>query len=227
SEPYLAMTCTVMQNFGAQVERLSSDIIEVGAQGYRGRRFAIEPDASSASYPLAAAAIVGGSVTVPGIGVSSTQGDVEFGEILRNMGCSVQRGATGLSVSRKLDAALRGVQVNMASISDLVPTLAVVAMFASTPTRITGVGFIRGKESDRLGDLANELRVVGGEVEVTHDGLLINPSQVHGGVVETHHDHRIAMALSLVGLACDGVLISDPDVVSKSWPGFWTMLDAL
>lgn len=227
SGPYLAMTCAVMRDFGARVERPSSDLVEVGAQGYRGRRFAIEPDASSASYPLAAAAIVGGSVTVPGLGAPSTQGDVEFVEILRSMGCSVQRGATGLSVSRSPGTAMRGVRVNMASMSDLVPTLAVVAMFASTPTHIHGVGFIRNKESDRLGDLANELRKLGGVVEVAPDGLVISPSSVHGGVVETHHDHRIAMGLSLVGLACDGVVIDDPGVVSKSWPDFWVMLNAL
>lgn len=227
SEPYLAMTCSAMVDFGAHVDRIGMDLLEVRSQGYRGRHFVIEPDASSASYPLAAAAIVGGSVSVPGLGVASTQGDVKFVEILRNMGCSVQRNATGLSVSRSLDTALRGIQVNMASVSDLVPTVAVVAMFASTPTHITGVGFIRDKESDRLNDLATELRTVGGEVEVTSDGLIITPSLVHGGVVETHHDHRIAMALSLVGLARDGVIINNPEVVSKSWPEFWTMLNAL
>lgn len=227
SEPYLAMTCSVMQDFGSRVERPSSDLIKVGAQGYVGQHFVVEPDASSASYPLAAAAIVGGSVTVPGLGGSSTQGDVEFVELLRGMGCTVRRDTTGLSVTRGPDTALRGIQVNLASMSDLVPTLATVAMFATTPTQIRGVGFIRDKESDRLGDLATELRALGGDVEVTDDGLIIGPSQVHDGVVETHHDHRIAMALSLVGLACDGVVISDPNVVSKSWPDYWVMLNGL
>lgn len=227
SEPYLAMTCSVMRDFGVDVHRPGMDLLEIRSQSYRGRHFVIEPDASSASYPLAAAAIVGGSVTVSGIGDSSIQGDVEFVEILRQMGCTVRRNATELSVSRDLDTAIWGIEVNMASMSDLVPTLASVAMFAASPTRITGVGFIRGKESDRLGDLATELRAVGGVVEVTQDGLIVSPSHVHGGVVETHHDHRIAMALSLVGLGCDGVLINDPDVVSKSWPEYWSMLKAL
>lgn len=227
SEPYLAMTCSVMKDFGIHVDRIGLDLLEVQSQHYQGRHFTVEPDASSASYPLAAAAISGGSVTVLGIGESSTQGDVEFVEIMRNMGCTVRRGATGLSVSRNLDRALSGIDVNMASMSDLVPTVAVVAMFASTPTHISGVGFIREKESDRLGDLATELRALGGVIEVTPDGLIITPSRVHGGVVETHHDHRIAMALSLVGMACDGVVINDSDVVSKSWPDFWTMLNSL
>ncbi|MEO8163304.1 MAG: 3-phosphoshikimate 1-carboxyvinyltransferase [Ilumatobacteraceae bacterium] len=227
SEPYLAMTCSVMNDFGAEVNRVGIDLFEVQAQGYRGRHFVIEPDASSASYPLAAAAIVGGSVTVTGIGESSVQGDKEFVEVLRNMGCSVRSSAGELGVSRNAVHPLRGIELNMASMSDLVPTVAVVAMYAATPTRISGVGFIRSKESDRLNDLANELRKLGGEIEVTSDGLVVHPSQVHGGVVETHRDHRIAMALSLVGLTCDGVVIVDPDVVSKSWPGYWTMLRAL
>jgi 3-phosphoshikimate 1-carboxyvinyltransferase len=227
SEPYLAMTCSVMSDFGAVVDRIGVDLLEIRSQGYRGRHFVVEPDASSASYPLAAAAIVGGSVTVSDIGESSTQGDTKFVEILRNMGCTVQRTKSELSVSRSLATPLMGVQVNMASMSDLVPTVAVVAMFASTPTYISGVGFIRQKESDRLGDLATELRKVGGEIEVTPDGLIINPSKVHAGVIETHQDHRLAMALSLVGLTCDGIEINDSDVVSKSWPDYWTMLAAL
>lgn len=227
SEPYLAMTCSVMKDFGARIDHCSSEVIAVGTQGYTGRSFVVEPDASSASYPLAAAAIVGGSVKVPGFGINSVQGDVGFIKILEKMGCTVQQGTAGLTVSRNLDAPLLGIEANMSSMSDLVPTLAVVAMFASTPTHINGVAFIREKESDRLGDLATELRAVGGTVEVTPDGLIINPSQVHGGVVETHHDHRIAMALSLVGLVCHDVIINDAHVVSKSWPGYWAMLDSL
>jgi len=227
SEPYLAMTCSVMRDFGAIVDRIGVDLLEIRSQGYRGRHFVVEPDASSASYPLAAAAIVGGSVTVSDIGQSSTQGDINFVEILRNMGCTVHRSISELSVSRNPDVPLSGLVVNMASISDLVPTVAVVAMFASTPTHISGVGFIRDKESDRLGDLATELRKVGGEIEVTADGLIIAPSLTHGGVIETHQDHRLAMALSLVGLSCDDVVINNSDVVSKSWPGYWTMLEAL
>jgi 3-phosphoshikimate 1-carboxyvinyltransferase len=117
----------------------------------------------------------------------------------------------------------------MSDISDLVPTLAAVALFASTPTRISGVGFIRGKESDRLGDLALELRLVGGDVEETDDGLLIRPSaQALGGAeVATHHDHRLAMAFGVIGSAVPGIAVSDPEVVTKSWPAFWDMIDGL
>lgn len=227
SEPYIAMTCSIMEDFGARVERIGQGLIQVRSQGYNGRHFVIEPDATSASYPLAAAAIVGGTVTIPGIGASGLQGDGRFSEIMSAMGCAVVSGDFGLTVTRNPAKPLSGITIDMASISDLVPTLAVVAMFASTPTRITGVSFVRGKESDRLGDLAAELRILGGDVDVTDDGLIVRTSNVHGGVVDTHNDHRLAMALSLVGLARDEVVIRDPDVVSKSWPQFWQMLDSL
>ena len=117
----------------------------------------------------------------------------------------------------------------MADISDLVPTVAVVAAFASSPTRIRGVGFIRGKESDRLGDLASELQRAGVDVDETDDGLLVRPSSalVRAARLGTHHDHRLAMAFGVLGSAVDGIVVDDPGVVSKSWPGFWTMLEGL
>jgi 3-phosphoshikimate 1-carboxyvinyltransferase len=109
-----------------------------------------------------------------------------------------------------------------------VPTLAVVATQAVTPTRITGVGFIRAKESDRLGDLADELRRTGALVTVEPDGLLIEPTDLlHGARLSTHHDHRLAMAFGLLGLVVDGIEIAEPSVVSKSWPSYWDALAAI
>jgi len=107
--------------------------------------------------------------------------------------------------------------------------VAVVALFADTPTRITGVGFIRGKESDRLGDLAHELGAMGGAVDETDDGLVVHPSRerLRGARLATHHDHRLAMAFAVAGTVVDGIEIADPEVVSKSWPAYWQMLDGL
>ena len=117
----------------------------------------------------------------------------------------------------------------MADMSDLVPTLAVVAATASTRTRIRGVGFIRGKESDRLGDLAAELAKTGAAVAVEADGLLIDPppTALHGARLATHHDHRLAMAFGVVGTVVAGVEIEDPSVVSKSWPDYWEALERI
>jgi 3-phosphoshikimate 1-carboxyvinyltransferase len=115
----------------------------------------------------------------------------------------------------------------MRDMSDLVPTLAAVAVYASTPTTIRGVGFIRSKESNRIDDLVHELRSIGVDAIASSDGLIVHPSEVQGGLVETHHDHRLAMAFALIGLGSGGVGISDPTVVKKSWPGYWSMLEGL
>jgi 3-phosphoshikimate 1-carboxyvinyltransferase len=115
----------------------------------------------------------------------------------------------------------------MADISDTAPTLAAIAAFADSPTRITGIGFIRAKESDRIGDLVRELRRCGIAATEEPDGLLIEPSQPGGARVETYHDHRLAMSLALIGLRTPGIEIADPGVVSKSWPGFWDALHRL
>jgi len=225
SAPYLRMTAAVMAAFGAAVAAIDDDRVVVPEGRYRGCDYTVEPDASSASYPLAAAAIAGGTVHVPGVTNESLQGDAAFASILDDMGCDVLVDSSGTTVSRS--GPLRGIDVDMVDLSDLVPTLAAVAPFAVTRTTIRGVGFIRGKESDRIGDLCAELRRAGVDATETEDGLVVEPRLPHPAVFATHHDHRLAMALALVGLAVDGVVIEDPDVVTKSWPGFWEMLEAL
>ncbi len=228
SRPYLEITRSVMGAFGVTDVDIRDRHVTVGPGEYLPTAFVVEPDASSASYPLAAAAMVGGAVSVRGLGSTSVQGDARFVELLAAMGCVVVAGATDTVVMRRRDTPLRGIDVDMADISDLVPTLAVVATQAVTPTRISGVGFIREKESDRLGDLANELRKTGAVVSVEPDGLLVEPTdQLHGARLETHHDHRLAMAFGLLGLVVDGIEIVDPSVVSKSWPSYWDTLAAI
>lgn len=226
SRPYVQITAAVMRAFGVDGIDVGDRAISVPQSGYVATTYAIEPDASSASYPLAAAAIAGGRVRVEGLGSHALQGDAHFADLLEAMGCSVTRTADWTEVRRGAGS-LRGIDVDMSDMSDLVPTLAAVAATASTPTRITGVGFIREKESDRLGDLAAELRVLGGAVEVEADGLVVHPSILHAGRVETHHDHRLAMSLSLLGLITPGVVVADPDVVSKSWPTWWHTLETM
>jgi 3-phosphoshikimate 1-carboxyvinyltransferase len=228
SRPYLEITKAVMDAFGHSAVELRDRHVTVEPGEYFPTEFVVEPDASSASYPLAAAAMVGGAVSVHGLGSSSVQGDARFVEILASMGCLVTQGSHDTVVMRRRDTPLRGVEVDMSDISDLVPTLAVVATQAVTPTRITGVGFIRAKESDRLGDLADELRRTGALVSVEPDGVLIEPTDLlQGARLGTHHDHRLAMAFGLLGLVVDGVEIVDPAVVSKSWPSYWDALAAI
>ena len=225
SSPYLQITKTVMAEFGHDAVSVEGREIDVEPGGYHGRDYTVEPDASSASYPLAAAAICGGRVEIPGLTNHSMQGDAGFSDVLAAMGCTSGRGDASTVVEG--GRGLHGVDIDMVDLSDLVPTLAAVAAFADTPTRIRGVGFIRAKESDRLGDLCAELRRLGARADDTDDGLTIEPSILHGSRVQTHDDHRLAMAFGLIGLRVPGVEVDDPDVVSKSWPGYWEMLGGL
>jgi 3-phosphoshikimate 1-carboxyvinyltransferase len=228
SRPYVEITKAVMESFGAVDVHIAHRHVTVAESGYQATRYEVEPDASSASYPLAAAAIVGGAVSVKGLGRHSLQGDAVFCEVLAQMGCIVTVGPRDTVVMRRRDTPLHGIDIDMAHISDLVPTLAVVATQATTPTRITGVGFIREKESDRLGDLAAELTKLGADVLVEPDGLTIAPTDLlQGARLDPHHDHRLAMSFGLLGLVVDGIEIVDPAVVSKSWPGYWDALGAI
>jgi 3-phosphoshikimate 1-carboxyvinyltransferase len=223
SRPYVAMTLSVMHSFGAQVQHGGDRFVVSPTSRYRGRTFAIEPDASAASYFWAAAAITGGDVTVQGLSRQSLQGDVAFCECLRLMGCQVEYQPEHIRVCGP--ARLRGVQVDMNAISDTVQTLAVTALFADGPTVIRGVGHIRHKETDRLGDLARELRRLGADVEELPDGLRITPRPLHGTLLQSYDDHRMAMSLALAGLKIPGVMIQNPDCTAKTYPGFFADLD--
>ena len=227
SAPYLSITAEVMAAFGVAGVDVREDRIEVPAARYRGAVVDIEPDASSASYPLAMAVVAGGRVEVSGLHRHSLQGDAAFVDVLAGMGCTVDDGHTGLAVTRDPNVPLRGIDVDMAGISDLVPTLAVVAATASTPTTIRGVGFIRRKESDRLGDLAAELAKAGAHVAVETDGLHIEPRALHGAALESHDDHRLAMAFGVLATVVEGIDVDDPGVVSKSWPDFWAVRESI
>lgn len=230
SDSYLEMTVEVMRDFGVDAtinDTAKGRIVTVPEGRYVARHYEVEPDASSASYPLALAAVCGGSVTIPNLTSDSLQGDVAFADILEEMGCSVERGLTSISVHRDLERPLRGIDIDMVDISDLVPSVAVVALFAAEGTRIRGVGFIRAKESDRLGDLARELSKCGASVAETDDGLVIQPTALQGAHLGTHHDHRLAMSFSVLAGRVAGVSIDDPSVVTKSWPGFWSVRDQM
>jgi 3-phosphoshikimate 1-carboxyvinyltransferase len=228
SRPYVEITRAVMTIFGANDIEFSDRRVHVGEGGYFGAAYRVEPDASSASYPLAAAAMAGGAVCVRGLGANALQGDARFVDVLVEMGCTATVSADDTVIMRRRDTPLRGIEIDMSDISDLVPTMAVIATQAVTPTRITGVGFIRKKESDRLGDLADELAKTGADITVEADGLLITPTDLlHGAALDTHHDHRLGMAFGILGLIVDDIVVNDPGVVSKSWPAFWDALDVI
>jgi 3-phosphoshikimate 1-carboxyvinyltransferase len=225
SQPYVAMTLAVMEAFGVRISNRKFRRFDVLPARYRGRPYAIEPDASAASYFFALAAITGGTVTVEGLGARSLQGDMGFVDVLEHMGCRVARSANATTVT---GGPLRGVDVDMNAISDTVMTLAVVALFAAGFTRIRNVAHIRHKETDRIAALATELRKLGATVDEQPDGLLIvPPATLTPARIATYDDHRMAMSFALAGVKSGGVTILDPGCVAKTYPGFWDDLARL
>jgi 3-phosphoshikimate 1-carboxyvinyltransferase len=228
SEPYLAMTVAVMRAFGAHVDLLDRGrTYLVHPSGYRATRFRVEPDASAASYVFALAAMTGGRVRVEGLGRRSVQGDLHFVDVLARMGSAVTKEADHTEV--RGTGVLRGVEVDLRHLSDTAPTFAVVAARADGPSRATGIGFIRAKESDRIGAVVTELTRLGVAAEAEPDGFVVRPSRspLQPAVVETYADHRMAMSFALLGLLAPGIQVADPGCVAKTFPGYWDLLDSL
>jgi 3-phosphoshikimate 1-carboxyvinyltransferase len=225
SVPYVTMTLAMLGQLGLKASHESYQVFHVpGGQTGGIAEYAIEPDASAASYFLAAAAITGGRIAVSGLGRTSLQGDVRFADVLGQMGCRVEWETGAITVA---GGPLRGIDVDMNDISDTVMTLAAVACFAEGPTTIRNVGHIRHKETDRLAALAAELRRLGANVEEKPDGLTIVPAKLTGTIVQTYNDHRMAMSLALIGLRVPGVEIDNPACVAKTYPRFFEDLEAL
>jgi len=224
SRPYLDMTIEVMAAFGARArtEGPRSFVVEPG--GYTAVQYSVEPDASAASYLFAAAAVCGGRVRVEGLGRGSLQGDVRFVDALERMGCTVHRSPDAIEV---IGGPLRGIEADFEPISDTAQTIAAVAAFAEGPTRITGIGFIRRKETDRIAAVVTELRRVGVGAREEADGFVIEPAPVRPATIETYDDHRMAMSFALLGLRAPGISIADPGCVAKTFPDYFEFIETL
>ena len=221
SRSYVEMTALVMKAFGTSVN-LDASKISIACGAYIGRNYSIEPDYSSAAFPLVAIAVREGRVLIPRLATASLQGDSAIIPILKKMGLSCIVSGSDISVSRLATTEVLPLFMDMSDCSDLVPAVAIACCMASGESVLTGIGFIRNKESDRLSDLAHELNRAGGNVTVEKDGLrIVGPCTWTGVVFESHHDHRMAMALSLLSLCASGVEIADPEVVTKSWPDYF------
>ena len=227
SKPYVEMTLSVMSDFGVEVTRKGYESFLICPAHYHPRMtYAIESDATAASYFFAAPAILGGKVQVENITLNSKQGDIAFLDILQQMGCTVVRERDHVEVIGTKH--LQGVDVDMRDISDTAQTLAAIAPFAASPTRIRGIGFIRAKESDRITATCTELARLGVDVQEHPDGMTIYPcTAIRPACVETYNDHRMAMAFTLIGLRSHGVRIKNPACVSKTFPEFFSVLEAL
>lgn len=224
SRPYVEITLDMMKSFGARAASTELGFV-TEAGGYRAIDYRIEPDASSASYALAAAAVTGLDITVPGIGKGALQGDAAFADVLGRAGARVER-AVGqtrvIGVSK-----LAGLTEDMHHISDTVMTLAAIAPTFAGKTRIENVANIRIKETDRLLATVNELRRLGQGVEHGDDWLEITPAPITPAVVRSYSDHRMAMSFAILGLVREGIQIEDPSCVKKTYPTFWQDLKKL
>ena len=218
SRPYVGITERMVHEFGGRIDADDRRFVVTPVKGYRARPYAIEPDASAASYPLALAAASGGDIVVPGLGGTPMQGDVAFADVLGRAGARVAREAGGLRVEGR---GLAGVDEDMHHISDTVMTLAAIAPLAAGPTTIRNVANIRIKETDRLAATVAELRRLGQVVAHGDDWLRIEPRPIVPALVRTYGDHRMAMSFAVLGAVRDGVSIEDPDCVAKTYPGFW------
>jgi 3-phosphoshikimate 1-carboxyvinyltransferase len=233
SKPFVDMTLAVMADFGVRAERDGYNRFFISPQCYFSPgTYAIECDATAASYFFAAAAVCGGTVRVEGTTRSSKQGDLAFLDVLSQMGCSVADGPEWVSVTCSPGSpglsSLRGMTVDMRDMSDTAQTLAAVAPFASTPTTIHGIASARLKETDRVAAICTELTRLGVRVDEHPDGLTIYPCRdFRPAEIQTYNDHRMAMAFSLIGLKIPGISILDPGCVSKTFPGFFEVLARL
>ena len=224
--PYIDITLHIMAAFGVDVTNDGYKHFRItGGQQYQPRVYNIEPDASNASYFFAAAAITGGRVTVENLNFDSAQGDVQFVRLLEKMGCQVAVSDAGITVTGP--DRLKGIDVDMRTISDTSLTLAAIAPFADSKVSIRNIEHTRWQETDRIHAMVTELRKLGVPVVEHRDGLEISPAPIQSVAIDTYEDHRVAMAFSLVGLKASGVRINDPECVSKTFPDYFQVLQEL
>lgn len=222
SLPYVELTLEVLARFGITVGRPGPLRFRVGRTTGKACELSIDGDHSSASYFLAAAAITGGRVRVTGLDPGSAQPDARLVRILAGVGCETRQGTDWVEV--RGTGEIEAFSVDVGDAPDLVPTLAVLALFAEGPSALTGIAHLRHKESDRLKVLERNLRALGRDAEALADGLAIGRMRERpaGAPIVSASDHRIAMAFAVAGLRLEGLSIDDPGCVDKSNPGFWS-----
>jgi 3-phosphoshikimate 1-carboxyvinyltransferase len=224
--PYIDITVSVMEAFGVNVSHDNYQFFRIeGGQRYQPREYPIEPDASTASYFFAAAAITGGRVRVTDLSMDSAQGDIHFVDVLEQMGCRVKRYGDGIEVMGPDQ--LKGVDLDMKAISDTSLTVAAIAPFANSKVVIRNIEHTRYQETDRIHAMVTELRKLGVPVVEHLDGVEISPAKIRPAEIDTYGDHRVAMSFSLIGLKVPGIRIKNPDCVSKTFPDFFDVLATL
>ncbi|MCT2586272.1 3-phosphoshikimate 1-carboxyvinyltransferase [Actinophytocola gossypii] len=225
SLPHIDMTVAMLREAGVEVDDAEPNTWRVAPGPVGTRDWTVEPDLSNATPFLAAAAVTGGSVTVPDWPANTTQpGDV-IGDIAARMGCEVTRDAGGLTVTGPEQ--LTGIDVDLHDVGELTPTVAAMAALAGGPSVLRGIAHLRGHETDRLAALVAEITGLGGDANETEDGLQIRPAPLHGGTWHAYADHRMATAGAIVGLLVPGVEVDDIATTAKTLPDFPAMWTAM
>ena len=225
SKPYIEITLNLMARFGIEVERDGWKAFHLPAARYTSPgMIAVEGDASSASYFLAAGALGGGALRVEGVGRASIQGDVKFIEALARMGANISAADNWIEVRGHEDAKLRAIDADFNHIPDAAMTIAVLALFADGPSTLRNIGSWRVKETDRIAAMATELRKLGATVEEGADFLrIVPPAKLRGGAaIDTYDDHRMAMCFSLASFGGVSVRINEPGCVAKTFPTYFS-----
>ncbi|GAA1985712.1 3-phosphoshikimate 1-carboxyvinyltransferase [Catenulispora subtropica] len=225
SQPHIAMTVEFVRAAGGTVDDSEPGRWVVAPSVLNGRTWAIEPDLSNAAPFLAAALVTGGTVTVADWPAATTQAGDALRHLLREMGARVELTPAGLTVSG--GAGVHGLEADLRDVGELTPALTAIAALADAPSRFTGIGHLRGHETDRLAALAREINALGGDVTEEPDGLLIRPQALHGGVFATYADHRMATAGAILGLVVPGVRVEDIATTGKTLPDFPAMWAAM
>jgi 3-phosphoshikimate 1-carboxyvinyltransferase len=225
SLPHIEMTVQTLRSVGVIVDDSVPDEWRVEPGPVAPWSTVIEPDLSNATPFLAAATVTGGSVTVPFWPTNTNQAGDAIRRILATMGAAVELTAAGLTVYGP--AAIRGINVDLHDVGELTPTIAAIAVFADGPSRLVGIGHLRGHETDRLAAIAGDIHALGGEVTETADALTITPRPLHGGPWRSFADHRMATAGAIIGLRVPGVLVDDIGTTAKTLPGFDRMWEQM
>ena len=224
---YIRITRKMLEEAGVMVGFDGRDYTVPAGASYKKTYYRIEPDVSAACYFYGAAAITGGTALVKNVHFDNSQGDMKFLEVLRDMGCAVEEEPEGIRVTGPEVGKLKGIELNMNDFSDQALTLAAMAPYANSKVRMTGIGHIRGQESDRLHAMAAELGKAGICCAEEQSAITIFPGQPKAAVIETYEDHRVAMAFSLLGLRTEGIVIDNPGCCKKTFEEYFEILERL
>jgi 3-phosphoshikimate 1-carboxyvinyltransferase len=222
SAPHVAMTVAALRDRGVEVDDGQPDVWRVASSALAARDETVEPDLSNAAPFLAAALVTGGTVEVPSWPARTTQAGDALRGLLADFGAEVLLDDSGLTVTGP--GVVHGIDVDLNAVGELTPVIAAVAALADAPSRLRGIGHLRGHETDRLAALAANLTGLGGAVREERDRLTITPRPLHGGMWRAFADHRTAQAGAVVGLAVPGVEIDDISTTTKTlpdFPGMW------